>query len=65
MYLVLNHYKNSNYVEIVDLSLPERRQPELKLQRYLSPGSFFKAAEASVSLVYPTIFVQEHQMSEG
>lgn len=49
----------------MDFNLPEHRQPELKVQRYLSPSSFFKAAEASVSLVYPTLFVQERRMSEG
>lgn len=64
MCLVLNYYKNSNYIKFVDLNVPEHRQPELNLQCYLSPSSFFKATEASVSLVYPTLFVQEHQMSE-
>jgi len=45
----------------VDLNLPEHRQPEFKLQCYFSPSSFFKATEASVSLVYLMLFVQEHQ----
>lgn len=46
------------------LNFQELGQAELILQCYLSPSSFFKATAAPESLVYPVLFVQEHQMAE-
>lgn len=44
------------------MNCPEHGQADLKC--YCSLSSFSKAMEASVSLVHPVLFMQEHQMSE-
>lgn len=64
MYIMCIYWIYIIYIKLVDFNLPEHRQPELKMQCYLSPSSFFKATEASVSLAYPMLFVQKHQTSE-